>query len=47
VLFKEVTIIYSENHRKLINPFCGQNAELLVIKAGGAYEYSYHWGLKV
>jgi hypothetical protein len=43
-LFKEVIAVYSENHTKPINTLCGQNVELLFIKAGGTY--SYHWVLK-
>jgi hypothetical protein len=35
MLFKEITAVYSENHMKHINTLCGQNAELLIIKAGG------------
>jgi hypothetical protein len=38
MLFKEIITDHSEN------TLCGQNAELLIIKAGGAY--SYHWALK-
>jgi hypothetical protein len=37
VLFKEIVTVYSENHTKTLNIFCGENAELLVIKAGGKY----------
>jgi hypothetical protein len=35
MLFKELIAVYSENHTKLINTLCGQNAELLTVKAGG------------
>jgi hypothetical protein len=42
--FKEIITVYSENCAKPINTLCGQNAELLIIKAGGAH--SYHWALK-
>jgi hypothetical protein len=28
-LFKEIIAVYTENHTKHINTFCGQNAELL------------------
>jgi hypothetical protein len=29
--------VYSENFMEAINKFCGQNAELLNVKAGGTY----------
>jgi hypothetical protein len=32
-------VVYSENHTKHINTLCGQNAELLKVKAGGSYNY--------
>jgi hypothetical protein len=44
MLFKEIITVYSENHTKPINKHFGQNAELLILKAGGAH--SYHWILK-
>jgi hypothetical protein len=44
MMFREIIAVYSENHMKLINPICGQNAELLIVKAGGAY--TCHWALK-
>jgi hypothetical protein len=31
-LFKKITAVYSENHKKSINALCGQNAELLKAK---------------
>jgi hypothetical protein len=34
ILFKEIIAVYSENHMKPINTLCGQNAELLIVKAG-------------
>jgi hypothetical protein len=43
-LFKVIIVVYSENHMKSLNTLCGQNAKLLIIKAGG--RYSYHWALK-
>jgi hypothetical protein len=43
-LFKEIIAVYSQNHMKGINTLCGQNAEVLVIKAGDTY--SYHCVLK-
>jgi hypothetical protein len=43
-LVKEIIAVCSENHTKPISTLCGQNAELLIVKAGGTY--SYHWALK-
>jgi hypothetical protein len=43
-LFKEIIAVYSEYHMKHINTFCGQNAEFLIIKAGGTY--SFHQDFK-
>jgi hypothetical protein len=42
MLFKEIIVVYSENRMKAINIglLCGQNAELLNVKAGGAYSYN-------
>jgi hypothetical protein len=39
VLFGEITATYSEKHT-----FCGQNGELLNVKAGGTH--SYHYSLR-
>jgi hypothetical protein len=39
MLFKEIIPVYSENHMKPINTLCGQNTELLIVKAGGTYSY--------
>jgi hypothetical protein len=36
--------VYSENHVKLINTLCRENAELLPVTEGGTY--SCHWALK-
>jgi hypothetical protein len=44
ILFMEIIAAYSGNHTKPINMLCGQNAELLIVKADGIY--SYHWVLK-
>jgi hypothetical protein len=38
-LFKKIIAVYSENHAKHINTLCGQNAELLIVKAGNTYSY--------
>jgi hypothetical protein len=35
MLFGEIITVYFENHTKPINKFCGQNAELIIAKAGG------------
>jgi hypothetical protein len=40
MLFKEIIAVYSEKHTKPIS----KNAELLIVKADGAY--SYHSALK-
>jgi hypothetical protein len=39
MLFEEIIVVYSENHMKPINTLCGQNAELLIVKAGGTRIY--------
>jgi hypothetical protein len=39
MLFKKTDAVYSENHMKLINTFCGQNSKLLIVKASGTYSY--------
>jgi lipoate-protein ligase B len=44
MLFKEIAALYTENHMKQVNTLCRQNAELLIIKAGGTY--TYHRALK-
>jgi hypothetical protein len=38
MLFKEIIVGYSESHTKAISV---QNAQLLIVKAGGTH--SYHW----
>jgi hypothetical protein len=38
-LFKGIIAVYSENRTELINALCGQNAELLNVKAGGSCNY--------
>jgi hypothetical protein len=42
MLFKEIISVYSEI--KQINTLCAQNAELVIVKVGGTY--NYHWALK-
>jgi hypothetical protein len=44
MLFREKIAVYSENHTKLINAICGQNADLPIFKACDTY--SIHWALK-
>jgi hypothetical protein len=44
MLFKEIISVYFENYAENINPLCGENAELLNVKACG--KYSYHSALK-
>jgi hypothetical protein len=44
MLLKEIIAVYSENHTKPINTFCGHSAELLNVKVGGTS--SYHCALK-
>jgi hypothetical protein len=34
MLFKEIIAVYSENRTEPINALCGQNADLVNIKAG-------------
>jgi hypothetical protein len=36
MLFGEIISVYAENHTKPKNTLCGQSAELLSVKAGGA-----------
>jgi hypothetical protein len=43
MLFKDIIAVYSEKSTKQINKLCGQNAELLIIRAFG--KYSYKWNL--
>jgi len=45
MLYKEIIALRSEIITKHINTLCGQNVELLNVKAGGTY--SDHWALKV
>jgi hypothetical protein len=35
----EIIVISSKNHTKPINTLCGQNVELLFVKAGGTHSY--------
>jgi hypothetical protein len=44
-MFKEMIEVYSENNIEAINTLCGQNADLLNVKAGGAC--GHHCEIKV
>jgi hypothetical protein len=44
MLYREIIAVCSQIHTKHINTLCGQNVELLNVKAGG--KYSDHWDLK-
>jgi hypothetical protein len=35
----KINVVYSEKHAKPTNTLCEQNAELLIVKASGAYSY--------
>jgi hypothetical protein len=37
MLFRETAAVYCENHTEHINTVCGQNTEILYVKAGGTY----------
>jgi hypothetical protein len=37
MVLKEITTVFYESYTEPINTFCGQNAELLIIKAGSTY----------
>ena len=43
MLYSEIMVVFSEIHTKHTNTLCGQNVELVNVKAGGIY--SNHWGL--
>jgi hypothetical protein len=44
MLLRKIIALSSENHTKLINTLCEQNARLLNVKGGGTY--NYHFTLK-
>jgi hypothetical protein len=44
MLYREIIAVCSEIHTKYINTLCGQNVDLLNVKAGGIY--SDRWDLK-
>jgi hypothetical protein len=37
MLCRGIIAVYCENHTEHINTLCGQNAEFLIVKAGGTY----------
>jgi hypothetical protein len=39
MLFEEIIAVYSENRAKSVNTHCGENAELVIVKAGDTYGY--------
>jgi hypothetical protein len=41
MLFGETVAVYCENRTEHINTLCGQNAEFLDVKAGGANSYQF------
>jgi hypothetical protein len=45
MVFCEIISAYSENHMKLTITLCGREAELLIVKACGIY--NYHWVLEL
>jgi len=44
MLYREIIAVCSQIHTKHIYTVCGQNVELLNVKAGG--KYSNHWAVK-
>jgi len=44
MLCREITAVCSQIHTKHTNSLCGQDVELLIVKAGGAYRD--HWNLQ-
>jgi hypothetical protein len=44
MLFREIIVVYCENHTKHTYILCEQNGEFWYAKAGGTY--SNHWDLK-
>jgi hypothetical protein len=41
MLYREVSAVFSEIHRKHTNTLCGQNVEFVNVKTGGPH--SIHW----
>jgi hypothetical protein len=37
IIFTKIIVVHSENHTKLINTFCGLNADYFNYKGGGTY----------
>jgi hypothetical protein len=38
MLFREIIAVYCENHTEHTTTLCGQNAEFIYAKAGGAFK---------
>ena len=45
MLYREIVVVGSQIHTKYISTLCGQNVELLNVKAGSSY--GYHWDLRI
>ena len=43
MVYKEIIAVCSEIHTKHINTLCGQNVQIVNVKAGGIF--SDHWAL--
>jgi hypothetical protein len=41
MLFKEIIAVFPKIYTKPIYRLCGQNTELLIVKAGGTYNYCW------
>jgi hypothetical protein len=41
MLLTEIIAVYFKNDTKPINILCGQNSEMMSVKAGGTYGYHY------
>jgi len=44
ILYREITAVCPQIHKKHINTLCGKNVEFVNVKAGGTY--SDHWVLE-
>jgi hypothetical protein len=41
MLFKEVISVYIKSRAEPVGTLCGRNRELLIVKAGGTFSYSF------
>jgi hypothetical protein len=41
MLFTEIIALYSKNHTKHINTFCGKNSAFFYVKGGGVCNYNW------